>query len=216
MTSLVPSSEVGVLQMVIDLEAAGALTPVSLDLQDPSMPLHQWMSLGRMLGQVNRSVNWWLGDWLNFGEDVYGEDHAQGVDDIQSRYDEAERVTGLDHGTLLNISSVCRKVAKKRRRVELGFWIHAEVAPLEPAEQERYLQEAIDGSWNRSDLRRAIRGTGPEGSLAGEPGGGGMVRSEQIETAARTVLKQGRRTPDGDVLVPAEAWAQLSAAFGGE
>lgn len=193
---------------------AVALGGTWLDLDDPDLPFQAWQEVGRRLGDIDRASRWWLGDWLLRGEILYGEDAAQGVDDLHSRYDLALRVTGLDQGTLMNVSSVCRRVPRSRRREELGFWIHAEVAALEPEEQVEWLDRAVVNRWTRNELRDAIRGRAREDP---EPGwmGDSLTRAERLEAAARLVWRQGRA--DGAVAtVPIEAWRRLGAALGEE
>lgn len=211
----------GAIQLILDLEKAGAVDEVSLTLTDPDMPYQRWEDLGRFLGGLQRRVNWYIGDWLNFGEGVYGQESSQAVEATTSdRYNEAERVTGLDHGTLMNISSICRRIAKDRRRKELGFWIHAEVAALEPADQIEWLQKAIDNGWNRSDLRQAIKDAKNPPADDNSNGGGGssggesMTIGERIEAAARLVWHAAQSTSDGSFLVPGEPMAQLRSALG--
>jgi hypothetical protein len=220
--AIVPFEDKSTLQLVIDLHEAGAITPVSLELTDPEMPLDRWLNLGALFGQLHRSINWYIGDWINFGEKLYGEEASQGVDSIQERYKEAERITGLDHGTLLNVASICRKIATSRRCEPLGFWIHAEVAPLEPEEQTEWLELARESSWNRAQLRNAIREAKspvPDPDPDADPapaGGDGLTLAERLEHAARLVFHQAQTTDDGGVYVPADAWAQLAAALGEE
>lgn len=213
--------EQGAIQLLLDLEATGKADEVSLVLTDPELPYDTWEALGRFLGSVDRRARWYIGDWLNFGEAVYGEEAAQAVEATTAeRYQEAERVTGLDHGTLMNIRSVCSKIARSRRRKELGFWIHVEVAPLEPDEQVHWLQQAIDNGWTKSELRQAIRDAkNPPVEDDGDGGAGegsfdGVTLAERLEQAARLVYRQAQSTSEGDYLVPAEPMAQLAAALG--
>lgn len=214
----------GAIQLLLDLEAAGAVDEVSLTLTDPEMPYTRWEDLGRFLGNLDRRSRWYIGDWMNFGEAVYGEQAAQGVDATTAdRYNEAERVTGLDHQTLINIRSICARVPRERRRKELGFWVHAEVAALVPEDQVEWLQRAIDEGWTRSQLRAAIRESKNPAAPPAEPepvgGDGGptpLSRAERLEAAARVVYNTAQTTSDGSKLVPAEAWAQLAEALGEE
>lgn len=214
------ATDKGPIQLLLDLEAAGALDEVSLVITSP-IEYERWESLGTFLGSLDRRTRWYLGDWLIYGEAEYGEEAAQAVDDPKTRYDVARRVTGLDSGTLQNIRSICEKVPRERRRAELGFWIHAEVAPLEPQEQIDWLQKAIDEGWGRTELRAAIKAE--KNPPADEPPDGGgdgsgehLTIAERIEQAARLVYHQGQRTDDGSAIVPAEPWAQLTAALGEE
>lgn len=210
-------------QILQTLEQSEAIDAVSLTLTDPDLPYERWEDLGRFFGSLGRRVNWYIGDWLNFGEQIYGHAAAQGVESTtKERYNEAERVTGLDHGTLMNIRGICERIARERRRSELGFWIHAAVAPLDPEEQIEWLQRAIDEGWTRSQLQDAIKEaknpTPPNegGEGGGDGGGGGLTLGERIEQAARQVWHQAQPTSDGSFLVPAETMSQLASALGEE
>lgn len=136
----------GGLELLAELEKAGAVTATSLDL-DPSLSYDRWESLGAMFGSLHRSACWLIGDWLGFGETVYGEMYAQGV-----------AVTGLAESTLQNYASVARKVPPPRRRATLPYSSHALVAKLEPAEQDRWLTEAEANGWSRRELAAAMNG----------------------------------------------------------
>jgi hypothetical protein len=46
---------------------------------------------------------------------------------------------------------------------------HAEVAPLEPDEQDRWLRLAAENRWSKSELRRQLRAA-KSGSANGRPG----------------------------------------------
>lgn len=214
--------ERGAIQLLLDLEREGKADEVSLVITDVDLPYETWEALGRFLGSIDRRSRWYIGDWLNFGEAIYGQDASQGVEATQAeRYSEAERVTGLDHGTLMNVASICGRVARSRRRSELGFWIHAEVAALEADEQVKWLEIAVEEGLKRNELRdrirEATRPPAPDPSEdppeEGEPR---MTRAEVIEQAARRVYHQGQPTSEGGALVPAEPWAALTAALGEE
>ena len=40
----------------------------------------EWESVGAFLHQVDGAVQWWIGDWLNYGEKAYGEKYSQALD----------------------------------------------------------------------------------------------------------------------------------------
>src|SRR5262245_23838624 len=69
-------------------ETAGlmaTMTSVGWSLAD-DVPLGRWRAAGRMIGGLGRRIPWAIGDWLNFGERVYGETYAQFAD--ETGYDE--------------------------------------------------------------------------------------------------------------------------------
>lgn len=209
-----------IVEHLIELERAGALTPTSLVLTNPDFNYETWESLGRFFGQVGRSSYWWLGDWLIFGEDVYGEIAANAVDPTTaSRYSLAERVTGYEPQTLMNIRSICARVARPRRRIELGFWIHEVVAPLEADDQTMWLQAAIDNGWTMRVLRDAIRAKNirhEDPPPSPPPPDSGPGPAERIKSAALLVVRSASVTSDGDWMVSASSMAQLAAALGEE
>lgn len=214
----------GAIQLLLDLEVAGKADDVSLTLTDPDMPYDTWEALGRFLGKIDKRTRWYIGDWLNFGDALYGEEAAQAIESgPKDRYSEIERVTGLDHQTILNIQSLCRRVKRAQRREQLGFWMHAPVAPLEPEEQELWLQRAIDSGWTRSELAQAIKDekNPPKDDDNADPNNKGqraepeiITRAERVETAARQVYHQASTNTDGSYIVPPAPMTQLGAALG--
>jgi hypothetical protein len=106
-----------------------------------------WVQAGQQLGAMSRVSNWWVGDWLRYGAARWGE-----------RYVEAARITGFDVKTLRNIAYVSRRFDLSRRRDQLHWSHHAEVAGLERQQQDRWLDRAIADRLSVSDLRIELRG----------------------------------------------------------
>ena len=52
------------------------VTPVSWQPKH-ALSLSQWVSDGQRLGAIGRGVNWWIGDWLRFGNHKFGERYAR-------------------------------------------------------------------------------------------------------------------------------------------
>lgn len=106
---------------------------------------------------VERATPWMIGDCLNAGEVKFGEKYAQAVPDDRLRA-----------GTLRNYKWVANRIEMSRRRDNLAFGHHQEVAPLEPAEQARWLDRAEQEGLSQKALRAALRllpaPCAPEGS----------------------------------------------------
>jgi hypothetical protein len=113
---------------------------------ETSLRFEDWRALGARLGAYSNASQWWLGDWLDFGRQMYG-----------SRYELGIALTGLDYKTLRNYAYVARRVKLSRRRDRLSFQHHAEVAALPPEQQEIWLDRAMGEGWTRSELRRRLR-----------------------------------------------------------
>jgi hypothetical protein len=138
--------------LLSDLATEGALTSTALTL-DPATSYEQWEALGVMLARLSASSCWLIGDWLNFGETVYGERAYQAAD------------LGLAVQTVTNYASVARKIPPERRRASLPYSYHAVVAPLEPAEQDAWLEKAEREGWTRRQLDAAVKGDPPEDEM---------------------------------------------------
>ena len=64
-------------EALVRLEEAGALSGVGLDLSmRPSMTYEQYASIGALLGRATTALRFAAGDWLVFGEEVFGEKAA--------------------------------------------------------------------------------------------------------------------------------------------
>jgi hypothetical protein len=129
------------LEQLRALELAGALTPTALILDGEAMTWERFESLGVLIGRLDDACKWWLGDWLVFGEGMYGEKAAQ-----------AAEHTGRSPETLRGYRWVAERVPPSRRRAHLSFTIHRMVAHMEPAEQERWLSYAEDRRLSSREL----------------------------------------------------------------
>jgi len=113
---------------------------------DDAVAYETWQAVGARLQSAAGSVNWWIGDWLNYGESRYGETYTQAIED-----------TGLDYQTLRNCKWVAASIQMSLRGDNLSWSHHREVASLEPKEQQRWLEKASQEGWSKSRLRENIR-----------------------------------------------------------
>jgi hypothetical protein len=110
------------------------------------MSFAEWLEYGRRLGVMGRSAGWWIGDWLSYGNHVFGE-----------RYVRASRITGYDAQTLMNMAYVASRFDESRRRGKLSWSHHAEIAAMEPEEQDHWLERAEADRLSVRCLREGIR-----------------------------------------------------------
>jgi hypothetical protein len=130
-------------RLAIDHQALTTCTSLRLNGQ---MSIDSWRRVGRQISLVHNSSTWWMGDWLIYGESKYPD-----------RYRRALADSFLDYQTLRNYAWVTRRFAANRRRPDLSFQHHAEVASLDEAEQDRWLDMAARNNWSKSRLRRELR-----------------------------------------------------------
>ena len=112
----------------------------------PGTPIEVWGGLVERLQRQSKVLEWAIADAINFGEQAFGEDHAQWVDE-----------SGLSKRTLQNIARIGREIPQSRRRADVSFSHHAEVITLPVPDQERLLDRAEGQGWTRYDLRDAVR-----------------------------------------------------------
>ena len=182
----------GGFELLGTLEHIGAATPTSLVLP-ADMSYERYEALGFALAQAHNRIGWWIADWINFGERVYGEMYAQAIE-----------VTGMRYATLMTYASVARRVPVERRRPELKFGHHAEVASLEPKEQSEWLEQAVVNDWKRDDLRHRLR---PPKVLPH------AVEAADLEVAARGIVEGARQMGDG-FYVTRDSFLRLCYALG--
>jgi hypothetical protein len=112
------------------------------------LPYEQWLRTGSRLGLAGRSAAWWIGDWVHYGTARFGQKYAA-----------AARVTGYDRQTLMNMVYVANRFESSRRRENLSWSHHAELAALEVPSQELWLERAIIERLSVRDLREELVAT---------------------------------------------------------
>lgn len=143
----------------------GAITSIAWEPTE-DIDLHEWVKAGQRLGKMSRCSQWWLGDWVRYGSQRWGE-----------KYKEASRITGYDVKTLRNIVYVAEQVEMSRRRDNLTWSHHAEVCALDPAEQDKWLDRAVTQRLSVADLRIELRGARKE---AGESPGASKRDAKEV------------------------------------
>lgn len=149
-TDLVPTVDVEIVTSV------ASLSPTALHFRR-DIPFDEWCAVGEQLKKIESGVQWWIGDWLRYGEHAYGETYTQAIEQ-----------TDLAYQTLANTVWVAGKIEPSRRRENLSFKHHAEVASLDPEEQEALLSEAEVRKWNSMELRTAVKTYKREKHIAGK------------------------------------------------
>ena len=129
------------------LDLRGKVTRVGWELP-ADFSEDEWHAAGLMLGKVESGVSWWLGDWWAFGEHRYGDRKTMVA---------AEDWDGPAYQTCVNASNVSKRFESNRRRLNLSFKHHAEVAALQPEEQDRLLDRAEAEGLSVMKLRAVIR-----------------------------------------------------------
>lgn len=138
----------------VEAEPLGLPGNLTLTSYQPSSALtfEQWLEAGETLGRMAKSILWWWGDWLVFGEDKWPNRHAQAYD-----------ATDYAHQTLYDAAYVSRKVVFSSRLESLSWAYHREVASLQPDQQSEWLERAAQGKWSLKQLRGAVKAAKGDG-----------------------------------------------------
>lgn len=120
-------------------------TPTGLTLGE-KLSYAEWESVGFDLAKVGKAMQWWIGDWVNYGGKRYGETYKAAID-----------ATGMSYGTVANFASTCASFESSRRRENLAFSHHVVVQPLEPDQQDELLDRAESEGLSCAKLRELVR-----------------------------------------------------------
>lgn len=120
------------------------LTPMGLTVADGAT-YEEWDHVGLILRQLERSIQWLLGDWCNYGDREWGE-----------KYTAIAEATGYAEKTLREYAYVAANLSI--RVDKLSFKHHQIVAGMDAEEQRYWLNCAVDGGWSTAELRKAING----------------------------------------------------------
>jgi hypothetical protein len=105
---------------------------------------NEWREIGDHLERMHGSSQWWIGDWLCYGE-RYRRDYGAAMQALELKF-----------GALRGYALVASKVASATRVADLSWTHHRAVAALEEDDQRRWLDEALRQGWSTRELEDAI------------------------------------------------------------
>ncbi len=161
----------------------GRVVATDLGLRFPeALSYAQWMRAGHSVARIASTSAWFVGDWLVCGQNRY-----------QDRYREAVEAVGLDYQTVRNYAWVARRFPVERRRDGVSFQHHAEVASLDPPDQDRLLAEAEAHGWSRNVLRAQVQSVkrGGETAAAGPVVQPLKVDQDRVDRWMRAAAESG-------------------------
>lgn len=114
----------------------------------------QWELALKWCEAAQQASPWWVADLLAYGEKTYGSTYAAAID-----------ATKYTEESLRNLKSIAKAVQLSRRRDNLSFTHHAEVASLPPQQQDYWLDKAETEELSTHALRRQIHESKAEHSV---------------------------------------------------
>lgn len=159
------------------------ITPVGIDvIGEPTF--NQWLECGRFLYKSSKSLHFLIGDWLLIGEFRW-----------KDTYREAVERFGFEIQTLRNDKWIAQRIPLERRREDLSFSHHKEVADLEEEEQEELLEKATKEKLSTRDLIKLIQkhSMNNENSTKKVSPRGDTSADKEPETPIGGVMRIGRQ-----------------------
>ena len=121
-------------------------TPFGLLISDRKIPYAKWEEYGRSLRKVQAALRWCIGDWLNYGEEVFGEMYTQAID-IWPEY---------SYSDLSKMKTIAYAYPISSRRMNISWSLHAEVAKVNPGSRNKWFKE-LENGMTRAELRHALK-----------------------------------------------------------
>jgi hypothetical protein len=120
-------------------------TPIGLSLGD-GLSYADWEAVGFELAKVGKAMQWWIGDWVNYGGKRYGETYKAAIE-----------ATGMSYSTVQKFALICNEFEMQRRRCILSFNHHVEVRSLPLDQQDELLDQAEAGRLSCAKMREIVR-----------------------------------------------------------
>lgn len=130
-----------------ELHDKARLTQTSLELPE-SLTFEDWKRVGHGLGKLDQSTQWWIGDWWKHEGHEYGDRKA---------LVESEDWTGPAYQTCRGSAVVAGAFEMFRRRNNLSFEHHKELAAFDPAEADSLLDWCEAPLKNGAKKAKSIR-----------------------------------------------------------
>jgi hypothetical protein len=121
-------------------------TPTGFTAPSDTIDFDRWQRVGQFIRLTNAASQWWWGDWLNLGEDKFGEKASQALE-----------TTHWDENTLRVYAWVCRAVPVANRLKGVPFTHYQILAKLSPKMQLKWAKKIASEDWSRSQLKQALR-----------------------------------------------------------
>jgi N6-adenosine-specific RNA methylase IME4 len=112
---------------------------------DENLTFDEWKGIGLQLQTMQGSIGFWIGDWWNFGERKYGEKATQALE------------MGIAYETFRKFCWVSKTIESVRRRTDLSFSSHEEIASAPIEKQDELLDKAIKEKLSSRELRHIVR-----------------------------------------------------------
>jgi len=123
---------------------------------EADLTFEEWRDLAGSIGEAARSIGFIVGDWLVYGQNLFGTDGFPDRKVDEASYQLAIAATGLDLSTLQNYAYVSRSVPYSLRSERLSWEHHRLLAKLPEDKQAGWIDACIaeEDAGRRMSTRR--------------------------------------------------------------
>jgi hypothetical protein len=131
------------------------ISPVGLQITS-ELSFQEWSELAIHIGRAARSVGFIIGDWLVYGQGLFGADGFPEKRVDSASYQLALDATGLDLSTLQNYAYVSRNVPYSLRTERLSWEHHRLMAKLPDGDKQDWIEACVaeEDAGRRMSTRR--------------------------------------------------------------
>ena len=132
-----------------------SISPVGMRISS-ELSFEEWSELATSIGQAARSIGFIIGDWLVYGQSLFGTEGFADRRVDSASYQVAINATGLDLSTLQNYAYVARNIPHSLRTERLSWEHHRLVAKFPQAAQEQWIEACVaeEDAGRRMSTRR--------------------------------------------------------------
>jgi hypothetical protein len=194
----------GDVELLHQLEQAGALTPTALVLDGP-MTFDRYESLLVLLGRIHSASKWWVGDAIVVGQRLFDETYVQ-----------ATEALNLSPDGQMKCLRVALAISPSARRPSLSWWHHRLVSPrwVGPEQRDRLLDLAERERLTTRELHAHVRALKAEGDSSGATETDAERLRELVGLTRDMLAAADRVAADGLGCVPLRLLDELQAAVG--
>jgi hypothetical protein len=121
-----------------------------------NLSVEEWQDLAVSIGELATSIAFIVGDWLVYGQNLFGKDGFPDKKVDHPSYQLALKATGLDLSTLQNYAYVSRSIPYSVRSEQLSWEHHRLLAKLPDADMQNWIRKCEDeeAAGHRMSTRR--------------------------------------------------------------
>ena len=121
-----------------------------------NLSIEEWQELATGIGELATSIAFIVGDWLVYGQNLFGTDGFPDKKVDHPSYQLALKATGLDLSTLQNYAYVSRSIPYSVRSEQLSWEHHRLLAKLPDADMQNGIRKCDDeeAAGHRMSTRR--------------------------------------------------------------